>query len=221
MLKAIFFDAFGTLFQVEKGFSARILIDHIRSFGKEIHESEFHAAWKNYYQTQTTDNQPFKTEREIFADRNAFLCDMYNVPVNAQMMAQQQLSVAMQRLPYPDVEAVLSHLKGRYQLFIASNTDNDIIDAVLQKNSITFDGVFTSENLQCYKPSPTFYKNLLKAIRLSPYETLFVGDSPAEDVIAPMQAGMHAVRLDRSGTNFSLPFLSSLFDLLAFIETIP
>ena len=42
MIKAIIFDAFGTLFKVTGGASARTIISHIEKAGVAVDESAFH-----------------------------------------------------------------------------------------------------------------------------------------------------------------------------------
>jgi FMN phosphatase YigB (HAD superfamily) len=67
-------------------------------------------------------------------------------------------------------------------------------------NEIKVNGVFTSENLRCYKPDRRFYENILNEIQLPAEEVLFVGDSLTDDISGPQQLGIRSVLLDRNGT---------------------
>ena len=49
MMKAIIFDAFGTLFKVTNGGSAKTIMKNITACGVNIDEKEFLEEWKNYY----------------------------------------------------------------------------------------------------------------------------------------------------------------------------
>ncbi len=69
MIKAIIFDAFGTLFKVTGGASARTIISHIEQTGITICEKEFLEEWKAFYKEKTKDSAEFFTEREIFISR--------------------------------------------------------------------------------------------------------------------------------------------------------
>jgi len=86
-----------------------------------------------------------------------------------------------------------------YLVFIGSNTDNDVLEAVMQKNNIAVHKVYTSENLKCYKPADQFFKKILDDNGLSAHEVLFVGDSITDDIMGPKAIGMKTVWIDRNG----------------------
>lgn len=64
-MKAIIFDAFGTLFKVTNGGSARAIMKNITASGAVIDEKAFHEEWKTYYKNHTRDDCEFMTERDI------------------------------------------------------------------------------------------------------------------------------------------------------------
>lgn len=45
-MKAIIFDAFGTLFKVTNGGSARTIMENITAYGFSVDEKEFFQEWK-------------------------------------------------------------------------------------------------------------------------------------------------------------------------------
>ena len=57
MIKAIIFDAFGTLFKVTGGASARTIISHIEKAGVAVDKSAFLKEWKAFYKEKTTNKQ--------------------------------------------------------------------------------------------------------------------------------------------------------------------
>ena len=55
-----------------------------------------------------------------------------------------------------------------------------------------FDTVLISEELNIGKPDPRIYTRALEQLGVQAAQTLFVGDSPTNDVLGPQQAGMKA-----------------------------
>ena len=199
MIKAIIFDAFGTLFQVTSGGSARTIMKNIADCGTVVDENAFLEEWKDYYKKHTAGACTFMTERDIFISRIQMFYDRYGVSRNAADDADALLAGAYEREAYPETKAVLTALKEKYLLFIGSNTDNDVLVNVMRKNNITVDQVYTSENLKCYKPNPHFFMYILRDNGLSSQEVWFVGDSVTDDVLGPKSVGMKTVLVDRSG----------------------
>jgi 2-haloalkanoic acid dehalogenase type II len=216
-IKAIVFDAFGTLFQFTKGSSARTIMKHITDLGIEVDEKAFLEEWKPFYTSHTVGIDTFMTEREIFFARNQMLYDRYNVDRDARADADELLSGASKRVAFPDVQIALEEIKKHYKVFIGSNTDDDVLECVMKKNHVSVDKIYTSENLRCYKPDTRFYKKILEDNDLLPEEFLFVGDTGKDDVIGPKSVGMKTVFVDRdgSGADYGQDYtISSLEELL-------
>lgn len=79
MMKAIIFDAFGTLFQVTNGGSARPIIRIITDCGGVVDEKAFMEEWKWYYKKHTREDSVFKTEHDIFIARIQMFFDRYGI----------------------------------------------------------------------------------------------------------------------------------------------
>ena len=199
IMRAIIFDAFGTLFRVTSGGSAKTIMKNITDCGNVVDEKAFLEEWKSYYKNHTLDNCEFMTERDIFIARIQMFYDRYNVSRNAENDADSLLAGAFEREAYPEIKTVLSELTKNYLVFIGSNTDNDVLKSVMEKNSITVHKVYTSENLKCYKPASRFFTQILDDNGLLPHEVLFVGDSITDDVLGPKTIGIKTVWLDRNG----------------------
>ena len=91
IISTIIFDAFGTLFKVTNGASARQIISYIRDAGIEIDETEFISEWKDYYKRKTSYNANFMTERNIFISRIDMFYKRYGVLRSAEDDANIQL----------------------------------------------------------------------------------------------------------------------------------
>lgn len=200
-IKAIIFDAFGTLFKVTSGGSAKTIMKNITSCGVILDEKAFLEEWKTYYKHFTLENNDFMTERDIFISRIRMFYDRYGVKRSAKQDADALLAGAFEREVYPEVKEVLDVLMGEYRVFIGSNTDNDVLESVMRKNNIVVHKVYTSENLKCYKPDMRFFKYILEDNDLLPEEVLFVGDSVTDDILGPKAVGMKTAWIDRNGNS--------------------
>ena len=198
-MKAIIFDAFGTLFRVTSGGSANNIIKNIFDCGVIVDQKAFHEEWKMYYKIHTSNNCKFMTEREIFISRIQMFYDRYHINRNAEKDTDSLLATAFAREAFTETKSVLHELMKDYLVFIGSNTDNDVLEAVMQKNNISVHKVYTSENLKCYKPADQFFKKILDDNGLSANDVLFVGDSITDDIMGPKAIGMKTVWIDRNG----------------------
>ena len=197
-MKAIIFDAFGTLFRVTSGGSAKTIIKNIADYGIIVDEKAFLEEWKSYYKTHTSNDCEFMTERNIFIARIQMFYDRYHINRSAENDADSLLSEAFRREAYPEIKTVLNELMKEYQVFIGSNTDNDVLECVMAKNDIAVQKVYTSENLKCYKPSSQFFTQILADNGFSANEVLFVGDSITDDIMGPKAIGMKTIWIDRN-----------------------
>ena len=198
-MRTIIFDAFGTLFRVTSGGSARTIMKNITDCGMVVDEKAFLEEWKSYYKSHTLGDCEFMTERDIFISRIQMFYDRYHVKRNAENDADFLLAGAFEREAYPEIKTVIRELMKDYQVFIGSNTDNDVLESVMKKNGISVHKVYTSENLKCYKPSSQFYTKILDDNGLLPQEVLFVGDSITDDILGPKSIGIKTVWIDRNG----------------------
>lgn len=199
-MKAIIFDVFGTLIKVEKGNSAKTVLSHIAECGVDVDEKTFLTEWRSFYAARTAPECGFMTEREIFTARIKMFYERYGVCRNAQDDCDALLAAAFSREVYDDVIPTLNELKKSRLVILGSNTDNDVLNAVLRANVITADRIYTSEDLRCYKPDPRFFNSILKDSALSADEVLFVGDNPRDDISGPRALGIKTVLIDRSGS---------------------
>ena len=139
----------------------------------------------------------FKTERDIFISRIRMFYNRYNVERNAEIDTDFLLADSYERDVFEEVPTALKILKNKYQIYIGSNTDNDVLYAVMKKNNITVDKIYTSENLRCYKPNPEFYLMILRDNNLNPHEVIFIGDSIDDDILGPRSIGIKTILIDR------------------------
>ena len=136
-IKTIIFDAFGTLFKVANGGSAKSIMKNITQCGGVVDEKSFHEEWRSFYKKHTLHGSEFMTERDIFIARIQMFYDRYHVDRNPERDADNLLAGAYERDAYPEISGVISELMKDYQVFIGSNTDNDVLASVMKRNAIS------------------------------------------------------------------------------------
>jgi len=111
---------------------------------------------------------------------------------------------------YPEVIEVLAQLRSRFDLAVVSNFDGRL-RVILEQLGVTqfFSHIFLSSELGADKPDPLIYERALKLSGLAPNETLHVGDDPVRDWQGAKAAGLSLFRLERRR--------NSLRDLLALV----
>ncbi len=115
-MKVIIFDAFGTLFKVTSGGSARTIMNNITASGGSVDEKEFLEEWKAYYKKHTVGDCDFMTERDIFISRIQMYYDRYGIDRSAENDADSLSARAFEREVYPEVKTVIDKLMLRYQI---------------------------------------------------------------------------------------------------------
>jgi putative hydrolase of the HAD superfamily len=219
MLKAIFFDAVGTLFHLPRGVGYHYALAG-KWVGLQLNAKEldraFALAWK-----ETTSRPAIGRPREdddkgwwreltgrvldqvspgtAELDRDAFFETVYGHFAEANVWEL-----------YPDVISVLEALKGRFDLSVISNFDGRL-RIVLERLGVSrfFGHVFVSSELGADKPDPAIYRCAVEIIQLPPGEVLHVGDDSKRDWQAAARAGLQVFKLDRAK--------NSLRDLLSIL----
>jgi putative hydrolase of the HAD superfamily len=221
MLKAIFFDAVGTLFSL-----TNTVGDHYAYVGGEVGldldaqelERAFHAAWKKMPQRAATDGPRENDDKGWWCKLVDLVLDQV-APSLSEFDRDNFFEIAYEHFAeagvwqlYPEVPGVLEKSQPRFDLAVVSNFDGRL-RLILEHLGISnfFRHVFVSSELGADKPDPEIYRRALKFIDLKPNEVLHVGDDPERDWEAAGAAGLSVFRLDRRK--------NSLRDLLAILTT--
>src|SRR5213594_1747316 len=217
MIKAVFFDAVGTLFRLTKTVG-----DHYTYVGREVGvhldaqnlERAFHAAWKQMPQRAAIDG-PRKNDDKGWWRQLVDRVLEQVAPSLSELDRDNFFEIAYEHFAeagvwelYPEVLRVLEELRPRFQLAVVSNFDGRL-RFILEHLGISkyFANVFISSELGADKPDPEIYGRALKLMKLRPNQVLHVGDDPERDWDAATAAGLSIFRLDRPK--------NSLRDLLA------
>ncbi len=208
MLKAISFDAAGTLFYL-----TRTVGDHYAVVGQEIGlnldanklDAAFYSTWAKMPPRQAiagpreNDDKDWwrKLADHVLRDAAPEVGELDRD--NFFEVAYEHFSEAGVWELYPEVTDVLEQVHQRFQLAIVSNFDGRL-RLILQHLGISkyFSHVFVSSEIGADKPDPEVFRRVLSFLDLQPAEVLHVGDDPERDWQAATAAGLSVLELDRT-----------------------
>jgi putative hydrolase of the HAD superfamily len=220
VIRAILFDAAGTLFYLTKTVG-----DHYAYVGREVGldlegqqlERAFHAAWQQMPRRLAIERPRENDDKEWWRELVDRAFDQV-APSLSEFDRDNFFEVAYEHFAepgvwelYPEVPEVLEQLRPPFELAVISNFDGRL-RLILQHLGISkyFAHVFISSELGADKPDPEIFRRSLKIMHLDTTEVLHVGDDPERDWKAASAAGLSVFRLDRPR--------NSLRDLLATLK---
>jgi len=101
---------------------------------------------------------------------------------------------------FPDTEEALRYLKRHYRLVILSNVDRDSFRASNRRLGVTFDAVYTAQDVGSYKPDPRNFAYLIEHLAEDGVErrqVLHVAQSLFHDHAPANAAGLASAWIDR------------------------
>src|SRR3989441_361635 len=196
MVRAITFDAFGTL--MDAGGDVMILSacpwcdDQARSLEAEA----FLLSWyRHFFAAETA---PFLTLAEITEDSLGKTFREYGIDATPTPYVENLVALWREAKAYAEVPQVLDTLDGVPRA-VVSNADHEFLLDILQRNGLRFDAVVTSESAQTYKPRPRIFEAALESLRVRPEDVIHVGDSLVADVQGASRLGIRTVWVNRGG----------------------
>jgi 2-haloalkanoic acid dehalogenase type II len=195
-VKAITFDAYGTLFRNENLMliPRRIVADHKLS----VRADDVLRQWITLY-TEATQRTPFRTLRAIQATILSRLLHDLEVHADASPYVDLFFQLTTKVELYPEVLAVLNAVG--LPCAIVSNADHEHVAAWNLPLPVRF--TLVSEAAKAYKPHPLIFRQAMRRLDLQPHEVLHVGDSEVDDVRGAQAAGLAAVWVNRDGRSRS------------------
>lgn len=147
--KALTFDVYGTLIDWETGITTalRPLTDRLSHELSPDDILEAHARQEASQQAAT----PTKPYNEILAIVYRRLAEGWRLDATWDECLRYGSSVKDWPV-FPDSREALQYLKEHYRLFVLSNVDNVSFAHSNVRLGITFDGVYTAEDVGSYKP---------------------------------------------------------------------
>jgi putative hydrolase of the HAD superfamily len=207
MMKAIFFDAAGTLIHLPKSVG-----HHYALVGKQVGlaldaaalDEAFTACWKTMPARPAIDGPREDDDKGWWLNLVGQVIDRV-APRTGEMDRDTFFEVAYSHFAeagvwelYPDVIDVLEALRPRFELAVLSNFDGRL-RMILEHLGVSqfFQHVFLSSELGADKPDPVIFQRALKLSGAAPNETLHVGDDPVRDWRGAEAAGLSIFRLER------------------------
>jgi putative hydrolase of the HAD superfamily len=221
MIKAIFFDAVGTLFRLTKTVG-----DHYAYVASEVGldldahnlERAFHSAWNQMPQRAAIDGPRENDDKEWWRELVDRVLEQV-APSLSEFDRDNFFEIAYEHFAeagvwelYREVPSVLEKLQSGFHLAVVSNFDGRL-RFILEHLGISkyFVHVFVSSELGADKPDPEIYGRAVKLMNLKPNKVIHVGDDPKRDWEAATATGLSIFRLDRPK--------NSLRDLATFLES--
>ncbi|MFL2877710.1 MAG: haloacid dehalogenase type II [Candidatus Pelagibacter sp.] len=195
--KAIVFDAYGTLFDVNS--AAEKCKDKIgdkwEGFANFWRTTQLEYTWlrslmkrhKNFWQI---------TEDSLDKSMKVFGIDI--------SMKNDLLSLYKVLSPYPEVKAVLQNLKKKkFKLAVLSNGTPALLNELVKKNNLNnlFDDLFSIEDVKIYKPDSKVYDLPVKRYNIKPKEIIFLSAN-TWDVSGGGNYGYNAFWVNRNNAIF-------------------
>jgi len=129
--------------------------------------------------------------------------DAAHAPDSAERLSLAHMEhLASTTLLPPAHRALLQELGSRYAIGLVSNFDHGpTARRILDRHDLAsaFGSVVISEELGRRKPHPAIFAAARAALNVAPEESLFIGDSFADDVVGARRAGLIAVWLNPAG----------------------
>lgn len=210
--KAVFFDAGDTLltipaageimhrfldqrsYRFDRTYLSRLLDDTVRRFYYEHRTEQFAACTP-------------ESDRRFWTRIYTFLLKELGISEHAPKEQIEQWSHEMYNLYispeyyalFDDVEETLRGLREKgLRLGVISNFAPTLRNILSDKGVLSyFDPVIVSTEVGMEKPNPAIFQLALKEAGLRADETLYVGDHEKNDIWAPRQIGIDAVRIKR------------------------
>jgi len=220
MLKAIFFDAAGTLIRLTKSVGRHYALVAERQglrFDPAGLDRAFAEVWRTMPVRPATGEPREDDDKGWWHDLVDRLLERVGATIDP-LDADTFFEAAYGHFAepgvwelYPEVEETLATLAPQFELAIISNFDGRL-RMILEHLAVSkyFRHVFLSSELGADKPDPSIYRRALEISGLEASEVLHVGDDPERDWAAASAAGLEVFRLRRPENSLRdlLPSLS-------------
>ena len=195
--KALSFDCYGTLIDWEKGLRAAL-----ESLANRVEESidrgeilETYARYESQQETET----PTKLYPELMATVYKRMSEEWRTPAAWDECVAFGRSVT-EWPTYSDSAEALTYLKKHFKLIILSNVDNASFAISNSKLSVTFDAIYSAQDIGSYKPDDRNFQYLIENVAqlgIDKSELLHVAQSLYHDHEPANRHGLKSCWIDR------------------------
>ena len=195
--KAIIFDAYGTLFDVNSA--------------AEKCKSKIGSKWENFANFWRTTQLEYTWLRSLMKKHKDFWqvtedsldksMKVFNID---NSLKNELLNLYKNLSPYPEVEKVLKNLKEKkLRLAILSNGTPKLLEELVKSNNLDslFNDLFSVEEVKIYKPNSKVYDIPIKKYKIKPEEITFLSAN-TWDVSGGGNYGYNSVWVNRNKSHF-------------------
>jgi len=223
--KAITFDYFGTLVDVDQGGIAG-MASVLRKLGQpDDRAAALYADW-DQRAVQTYRGGAYRRYRDVSAEALRGCLTAAGVQFEAgqaDALCDELLAGLVEKAPpHPEVPGLIECLVGRYPLMPITNMDSDLF----ARSQLTphFPMVTTAEMAQAYKPSERIFRLALERLGFLPGEVLHVSLAAWADIDGAKPLGMKVAWINRGNErltswqprpDFEFPDLTGLASIVA------
>jgi len=196
-IKAIVFDAYGTLFDVNSAAEKckGKIGDKWEDFANFWRTTQLEYTWLRSLMKKHKDFWQV-TEDSLDKSMKIFKID--------SSMKSELLNLYKVLSPYTEVKEVLKKLKEKeYRLAILSNGTPALLNELVKNNNLEniFDNLFSVEEVEIYKPDPKVYDMPLKKYQIKAEEVAFLSAN-TWDVSGGGNYGYNAIWVNRNNNIF-------------------
>ena len=196
-VKAVIFDAYGTLFDVNSAAEKckNQIGDKWEGFANYWRTTQLEYTWLRSLMKRHKDFWKV-TEDSLDKSMKAF-----NVNLN---MREELLSLYKKLSTFPEVNEILKNLKDKnLKLAILSNGSPDLLNELVNSNNLTevFDDLFSIEEVKIYKPDNKVYQIPINKYKIKPEEIFFLS-SNTWDVSGGGNYGYQSIWVNRNNNIF-------------------
>ena len=195
--KAIVFDAYGTLFDVNS--AAEKCKNKIGSKWEDF--SNF---WRTTQLEYTWLRSLMKKHKDFWQVTEDSLDKSMKVFSIDSSLKNELLNLYKILSPYPEVKRVLTNLKEKkFKLAILSNGTPKLLEELVRSNNLNnlFDDLFSVEEVEIYKPNSKVYDLPIKKYKIKPEEIIFLSAN-TWDVSGGGNYGYNSVWVNRNKSHF-------------------
>ena len=196
-IKAIIFDAYGTLFDVNSAAEKckSKIGDKWENFANYWRKTQLEYTWLRSLMDRHKDFWQI-TEDSLDKSMKTFKIDIE--------MKNELLNLYKVLSPYPEVKETLEKLKEKkYKLAILSNGTPDLLNELVKSNDLQdlFNDIFSVEEVKIYKPSSKVYEMPIKKYNIKYEEVAFLSAN-TWDVSGGGNYGFTSVWVNRNNNIF-------------------
>ena len=196
-IKAIIFDAYGTLFDVNSSAEKckEKIGDKWLDFANYWRTTQLEYTWLRSLMKRHKDFW------QITQDSLDKSMKLYNID---SMMREELLNLYKSLSPFPEVKETLNKLKeANYKLAILSNGTPDLLNQLVKSNDLEnmFDDIFSIEEVGIYKPDSKVYDIPVKKYKIEKNEFAYLSAN-TWDVSGAGNYGFNPVWVNRNNSIF-------------------